>query len=535
MSRIFVPPLELSPSPAATLRIAAKSLAARPAFGLGPGNFRAAYNRFRDAALNLTPFWAVRFNHGFSFLSTLPVTLGAVGFLAFLGLVVVAVGGVARSLWLGPAADPVPAAFAGGAIGVMVLWFTYAANFTVNFLFFAFLGLFAAAAAELKPAAGPASWWRLTRRTILVESPALNFILSLVAVLGVVLALVGLSSLASQYAAEVHFRRAQEALGRYGNTDTAKVFLGRAIGLNSVEPGYYLGRAQAALVAVERLIAQAAASPSEDLSGQFRQEFSAGVNAANRASALAGDDPQPWFALGSLYEAVLPFLPGAERAALDAYGRAAALDPPNPALALAQGRVALAEADTLALAISQTASGEERSRLEASRAEAMVKAREFLTRARELKADFADAHFLLAQLAIRENKLPEAVSRTEDAARLAPADIGVHFQLGVLYYRSGDLSRAKAALERALLLNENYSNARYFLGLVYDRKGDRDGALSQFQKIAALNPGNDEVRRIIANLEAGKPALAGIVPPGQAPEARREPPVREPGRPPGGR
>jgi hypothetical protein len=33
-------------------------------------------------------------------------------------------------------------------------------------------------------------------------------------------------------------------------------------------------------------------------------------------------------------------------------------------------------------------------------------------------------------------------------------------------------------------------------------------ALDQFQRIAALNPGNAEVQQIIANLQAGRPALA---------------------------
>ncbi|MEK7090196.1 MAG: hypothetical protein AAB930_01275, partial [Patescibacteria group bacterium] len=68
-----------------------------------------------------------------------------------------------------------------------------------------------------------------------------------------------------------------------------------------------------------------------------------------------------------------------------------------------------------------------------------------------------------------------------------------------------------------------YSNARYFLGLIYDRKGDKPRALGEFGKIAELNPGNNEVKRIIGNLNAGRPALEGIAPP--PPEERTGPPV----------
>ena len=101
------------------------------------------------------------------------------------------------------------------------------------------------------------------------------------------------------------------------------------------------------------------------------------------------------------------------------------------------------------------------------------------------------------------------------------------FQLGFLYYRNDDLSRAEREFVRAVALNDNYSNARYFLGLIYDRRGERDAALAQFQKIADLNPGNEEVLRIVANLKAGRRALEAIVPPGTAPEKRREAPVKE--------
>ena len=86
------------------------------------------------------------------------------------------------------------------------------------------------------------------------------------------------------------------------------------------------------------------------------------------------------------------------------------------------------------------------------------------------------------------------------------------------------MSDATIVLERAVAINTNYSNARYFLGLIYDRTGRRTEAIGEFEKIAALNPGNGEVQTILANLRAGRPALASIAPP---PETRASPPVDE--------
>ena len=62
------------------------------------------------------------------------------------------------------------------------------------------------------------------------------------------------------------------------------------------------------------------------------------------------------------------------------------------------------------------------------------------------------------------------------------------------------------------------------VGLV---KGEKEKAILQFQKIAELNPGNQEVALIIQNIQKGKAALSGIVPPSPAPEKRKEPPVKD--------
>ena len=96
----------------------------------------------------------------------------------------------------------------------------------------------------------------------------------------------------------------------------------------------------------------------------------------------------------------------------------------------------------------------------------------------------------------------------------------------IMMTRPGNID-AGIVLERAISINNNYSNARYFLGLVYDRQKRTGDAIGQFEKIAELNPGNEEVKRILANLRSGKGALSGIAPPAKAPDKRNEPPISE--------
>ncbi len=532
--QIYQPPVEVSPSLLATLAIDRAVLAVQPVVGFGPSNFVSAFNRFRDPGLNQTDFWTARFNHGYSLVSTLPATVGALGIVGYLAFIVLVVMILGRAALRSDDPDPLLLAWGGVVFFVLLMWFLYAGNFTATFLLFAALGLVGAALKEpLAPGADGETrlpWWKAVgRRTIIVDSALLNFVTALVVVFAAALSLVAIWGLSAQYVAEAYFLRAATVMNQFGNVDTAKIFLDRAVSLNPTESSYYQGKAQVGFVAISRLIQQAQANPSADIATQFRDEFSKAVSAGQRSTVLAGDNPQNWFVLGQLYEVVIPFVAGADTAALESYRKAREFDPPNPALAFALGRMHLTVGDLLNLQVSQTTSGEERSKIEAARNDAMTQARDALQESANLKPDYAQAHYLLAQVAIRENNLAEAVKRTEATLVLAPNDVGVAFQLGVLYYTGGNFDGAKDAFNRAVALNDNYSNARYFLGLIWDRKGDRSASLSQFQKILALNPDNEEVEKIIANIERGKPALDGIVPPLQAPEKRTEAPVKEKG------
>ena len=528
---LFQRPLEASPAYRATGDIAQKSIAAHPAFGFGPANFAVAYNQFRDGGqLNQTVFWSLRFGHGASFIGTIPATLGIAGSLAFLVFIVSALLLLFRGLARTVVADPLRVALAGGIFFGMALWFLYPSNIVVTAMMFLALGMFAAVAAEPIAAgeAGRFPRFGTAERILSLEAGGLNFVMPLAAVFAIIAALIGLYSFTTQYFAEAYFLRAAQALA-VGNIESAEIFLDRAMALNQTDDSYPQGRAQVAIPGIQRLVNQAGANPPADLADRFGRELKAGIAAGQRAAALHPRNPQHWFVLGQLYELVIPFgASGADQDADAAYARAAAEDPTNPDVPLARARVMLTVADLLTLRIGETRSGDERSRLEALRKEAFAKARKFLADGvLKLKPDYAAAHFLLAQIAIRENNLAEAIRNTENTARLAPADIGVLFQLGVLYYRAERFDDAKAAFNEAVRQNDSYANARYFLGLIWDRQGDREAALSQFQKIAALNPDNEEVKRIIANIAAGKPALFGIVPPLPAPETRKEPPVRE--------
>ena len=55
--------------------------------------------------------------------------------------------------------------------------------------------------------------------------------------------------------------------------------------------------------------------------------------------------------------------------------------------------------------------------------------------------------------------------------------------------------------------------------------------MAEFERIQALNPDNQEVKTILQNLRTGRRALANISPPEPEPAERKEPPVKDSGKP----
>ena len=81
-------PAEVSPSAGATINIGKsvmKEGVKNCLLGSGPATFGLDFSRHKDVAINATPFWALRFNQGFSYILTILATHGLLGLLALLG------------------------------------------------------------------------------------------------------------------------------------------------------------------------------------------------------------------------------------------------------------------------------------------------------------------------------------------------------------------------------------------------------------------------------------------------------------------
>ena len=315
-----------------------------------------------------------------------------------------------------------------------------------------------------------------------------------------VLAAVSLSGayvLGTKYAAAVLFERSN-ALVATGDLAGAFKELNAAVSLDRTDE--YLRGGSAILITEARRLALAG-DPSD--TAQVPGVIASAIQAAQGAANMSPKDPVNWGNLGSVYEVVMSVVSGSDALAMQNYAQAAALDPANPQWDFAMGRVLMESADLLPTGSAS----------DSARGEKWNAAETYLQKAIAIKDDYADARVLLIQLYLKEGNIAGAIGKVQELAQQNPLDPGVAFELGYLYYQSNQIDQAQQEFQVATILSPNYSNARYFLGLIYDQKGMVSQALDQFTRIQALNPDNAQIKQIIANLEAGEPAIGSNVAP----------------------
>ena len=502
----FSIPTEVSPSWSASLDIDKQILKEKPIFGTGPGSYSYAYGLYHDKVLNQTDFWNVRFNQGVSKIASQPVILGIAGWLAW-AFSVFGFAGYGLFILVKRRGRGWPLAMATFSTWFLLafLQFFYGTNLTLEFIFWIMLAL---SFLSLKTLAVKGSE---DNEVAIAKIPAMAVTFdrtspfaSLLSFLFVVVLVMTISALylgGSYYYADILYQKGVNLVNAKNDLTNGAVKISNAVMLNPYNDLYLRTLAQAALQKVTEEIAKPQ-SAQRDANAQ--NLIATAINIGKRATDLAPLNVDNWLARAAIYRAVIGLINGAEQWAFDAYNETIKLEPQNPFYYLELGRTYVLSSDMLAQAAQKDKDAA------AKQKDYLAKAEEFLKKSVELKPAYAQALFELALVYDRSGQSNEAIASMVQTRDLYPQDIGVSFQLGLLYYKKADWNSAKSELERAVLIDGNYSNARYFLGLVYDQLGNKAAAIEQFTKVSQLNPDNQEVKTIIANLQAGKPAIAQV-------------------------
>ncbi len=468
--------LEVRPSFSATTDIARSVYNENAFVGIGPNKFVDAWRLHKDPSINQTIFWSTDFRGGSGYITTLFVTtgiLGTVAWILFLGLFLFA---GFRMLFKTVYADRFWY-FIGSSsfVGAAYLW-----GMSSIYVPGAGVLLLAALFTSITFAAYSALVSTRTLSFSIAANKKAGFALVGVVMILIVGATSGLYYVGQNYASMYSFGSALTGLQHGMDSKQAEAQIASSYESSHNEL-YALQLASYQLAKINVLLGleKLSAAQQQELQDSFRN----GINAAQIAVNQDPTDSLNWSTLGSIYSILAGAgVEGAKDKAKESFDKARLFDPRNPLYPLLDAQLS-------------------------SRVKDLVGARTHALEAVQLKQNYTDALFFLTQIDIVEGKADAAIATTRAIISLEPNNPARYYQLGVLESAAGKLDESIAAFSQAVALDTNYANARYFLAIALGQKGDNKGAIDQLQKILELNPGNEHVNSLITQLQSGKPLV----------------------------
>ena len=502
-------PVEVSLSQTASYEIAKGAWKDNFLLGVGPSNYALAYLKNKPVEINLSNFWGVAFNEAGSRFFTIAASVGFLGTAAFLFLI----GSMAFYIFVSflkifgksESGTYTLIGIAAGWIYLTVIFFLYPSNITSDLVWWLLMAIFIALASDVFK----------KKEEIISQSssPRASLMLSF----GFVLIIVGFISLiyleGQKYVAAAAYNKALTSDVQGGEAEELVNKLSRVTSLDRSRDIYSRNLSVALFVLLnEQVKEKGLENLSEDDRANISNLFLASEESAKTAIKISPKNADNYVQLAQINQNVIGSKDDAEQIARDNYLEALKYDPKNPALYYQIGQVYLTMADleTAKSASQQTTQRNQQVQLPEKAKEYIASAKQNFEKAVELKSNYIQAQFMIAVVLEKLGEIDQAIAKLQESKSINPRDAGILFQLGILYYKNEQYNQARGELEAAVKFQENYSNARYFLGLVYDKLDEKEKALEQFRRIAELNPDNEDVKKVISNLEEGKEALDGF-------------------------
>lgn len=426
-------------------------------FGIGSGNFARAWQLYRPQSVITSQYFGYDFGQGSSTMTTLFVTIGLFGLIAFIMLTLSALYGTFASY---RQAHDQKEHFTLGLLTAVIMYFVFASwllplsySLLVVWMTVSGLGIAKVRLSEFHP------------------SKKIAFLMIPVAVI-----------LATNMVITINKARAfslyNQSLSAASKTESNAIIAKAA----SVYPfdGFYRVMVEN-YIQENRELVSTNTTDQEALKKTYLENSAKAVDAGLTAVKLNANNYQNYVSLGRAYELAIPFdKENAFDRAKRSYEEAAKLYPENPYL-----YVMLA-------------------RLEAS-AGTKEGVRTQLTEAIKKKNNFVDALYLMSQLEASDSKIDEAINYAIEAIKSAPNEPLVYIQAGLLFYGKKDYQNAVYALKMALEKDQNNANVAYFLALALRDGGRPDIAKQIGDELLRRNPGNADLQAFLASLNA-KPA-----------------------------
>jgi Flp pilus assembly protein TadD len=350
-------------------QIGVDALKVSPLWGVGPGNYLTAFNRFRPITYNSSDLWQIRFTTASNYYMTVLTELGFAGILAFAVLLFAMYKLVAKRF--NPKHLPV--------IILLVLF----AVFPIAPILITILFVVLAVISESED----------KRTNILAESSAASAVVLIC--LPIIVGLGVFFFLGTKWVgAEASFVKAVDALAK----NDAKGTYDNMVAAINQNP--QVDRYHASLAQVDMALAQSLAGKQEVTDADkntITQLVQEAINEGKATVTLNVARSGNWEVLAQIYRSIMPFANGADQFAIQTYTQAVVLDPTNPNSRISLGGVYYAlgryddAIDTFKLAVLA-------------------------------KPDLANAHYNLSVAYSAKKDYDNAITEMNNVISLVPAD-----------------------------------------------------------------------------------------------------------------
>lgn len=484
-------PSEVSPSVRHSWSIAQQTLQDRSVFGSGPGTWLFDYAKYRSVGVNVSQFWQLRFERGFSAILTMIAMIGIVG--TTLWVMLVGSAGTALGLRLvkgkGEEDWNTYLLLTTGWATTVFLAFLYNYNVAHHFAFWLLLALSAG----------------LLSKNVFSWNQSKSWLKGVLSMLMIVIAVTSVSAmwlLGQRLAGEIQYSKAISVYQSKGDVDASIRYLESATMLNKMNDAYYRNLSQAHLVKAGQILEKA---QDADAKRQANDHVMLAVDMAKRALEVGPANVDNASNLASVYQSIMSFTQGADEFAISAYRQALSLEPNNPIFMNEIGKIYVLRSDAYRTDIDDV---DQAKREEATKnvAAELEQAAMWFNQSTTAKPDYAAAHFNLGLAYERQGKLPDAIRKLEEVLSVNREDVNVAFQLAILYYANGNKDAARSLFEQIVQSTPNFANARWFLATIYEEAGEYDKAIAQIEGVKATNADNQTVGARLQQLQAAKTA-----------------------------
>ncbi len=482
-----------------SLDVISGSIKNYPLFGVGPNHFSQAFMTYKPQGFNNLDVWPVEFSSAFGLLPTYFVTMGSVGIVLWI-LMLVFLGMIVTNAFRTPIADPykkfLMASSAGILVFLVLISLIYVPSHFILLLTFVFGGIFMASCF--------ASGISIPYSIVATGNRSTKIAFQIIWVALLTVCVIGLIVYGKKTVGMSYFAAGVKQISQKQDYDASLADFHKALSFDKSDV-YWQAISESDRLKATQLISTATSS-SQALATAISNTISDGVQASNSAIAYDHSNYYNMYSLARILQVgVVLKIPNAYDNAVKAYSNAISINPQNPALYVNLAQLQ-ASNNNLDLAL-QT-----------------------LGAALQVKSNYLDAVFLLSQVHAARGDLNNAIIAAQMAIQLQPSNPLLFFQLGILEYNNQNYSIAEQALTKAVQLQPNYANAKYFLGLAAARNNDIATAVAQFDDLSKSNPDSQEVAAILNNLRAGKSPFAtqtASSQPSTAPDKKLTLPLKE--------